>query len=94
MADKARRKEIRDQLRSKALFEFEQSLPMSREKFKSMFDYLNIALGAEKCNDDHSISIRFLNLIGEDEEAIVPWLIDNDGYCDCETLANVEEKFG
>lgn len=93
MTDKARRKEIRDQLRSTLKAEFEKSLPMSREKFQSLFDYIDIALREEKCNDDHTISIRFLNLIGEDEEVVIPWLIDNDGFCDCETLANVEEKF-
>lgn len=93
MTDKARRKEIREQLRATEKAEFEQSLPMSRDKFKSLFDYLDLALGEETCNDDHTISIRFLNLIGEDEDVVIPWLIDNDGYCDCETLANVEEKF-
>jgi hypothetical protein len=66
---------------------------MSRQKFKSLFDYLDIALGEEQCNDDHMITIRFLNLIGEEKDNIVPWLIDNDGYCDCETLANVAERF-
>ncbi len=59
MTDKARRKEIRDQLKSTANAEFEQSLPMSRQNFKSLFDYLDIALGEEKCNDDHTISISF-----------------------------------
>lgn len=93
MADKARRKQIRDQIRAKAMEEFEQSLQMTRQKFKSLFDYLDIALSEEKCNDDHAITIRFLNLIGEEEDSVVPWLIDNDGYCDCETLANVEDKF-
>lgn len=93
MADKARRKQIRDELRLKLQEEFNRSLPMSRDRFKDLFDYLALALTNERCNDDHSITIRFLNLIGEEEDNVVPWLIDNDGYCDCEAMANTEEKF-
>jgi Protein of unknown function (DUF2695) len=94
MTDKIRRKQIRDELRLKARNEFEAKLPMSKDKFKSLFDYLNLALQNEKCSDDHDITSRFLNLIGlSNVDDIVAWLIDNDGYCDCETLANVEELF-
>jgi len=37
MTDKARRKQIRDELRLKVRKEFEDSLPMSRDKFKGLF---------------------------------------------------------
>ncbi|MDR6784608.1 hypothetical protein ABIE26_003254 [Pedobacter africanus] len=94
MADKSRRKQIRDELRLKAQQEFEAGLPMSREKFKSLFDYLDVALAKEGCNDDHALTVWFLNSIGIDEVGdVIGWLIDNGGYCDCETLANVEEQF-
>lgn len=94
MTDKNRRKQIRDELRLKARNEFDAKLPMSKDKFKSLFDYLDLALQDEKCNDDHVITLRFLNLIGlSNVDDVVASLIDNDGYCDCETLANVEELF-
>ncbi|WP_276090476.1 DUF2695 domain-containing protein [Pedobacter sp. JY14-1] len=94
MTDKARRKQIRDRLRLKAKEEFESSLPMTREKFKGLFDYLDSALQKEKCNDDHTLTIWFLNLIGvQNEGEVVGWLIDKNGYCDCEVLANVEDQF-
>jgi len=94
MTDKVRRKQIRDEIRLKAQEEFEAGLPMSREKFKSLFDYLDLALQEDKCNDDHSLTTKFLNLIGvENLGDVLGWLIDNNGFCDCETLANVEEQF-
>lgn len=94
MTDKARRKQIRDELRLKALEEFEVGLPMSREKFKSLFNYLDLALKEEECNDDHTLAIKFLNLVGvENSDEVIGWLIVNGGFCDCETLGNVEELF-
>ncbi len=94
MTDKARRKQIRDELRLKAQEKFESSLPMSREKFKGLFDYLDLALQKEECNDDHALTVWFLNLVGvENVGDVVGWLIDNNGFCDCEVLTNVEEHF-
>jgi hypothetical protein len=94
MADKSRRKQIRDQLRLKAKEEFNQSLPMSTDKFKALFDYLDLTLQNEQCSDDHTLTIWFLNLVGIDNtEDVVGWLIVNGGYCDCEVIANVEELF-
>lgn len=94
MTDKARHKQIRDGLRLKAQEEFEASLPMSRKRFKSLFDYLDLALRGEECNDDHALTIKFLNLVGvENDGDVVGWLIVNNGFCDCTTLANVEEQF-
>ncbi|WP_293313813.1 DUF2695 domain-containing protein [Pedobacter sp. UBA5917] len=94
MADKDMRKQIRNELRLKAQKEFEESLPMTIDKFKSLFDYLDLALQKEKCNDDHCLTIRFLNLIAIDNiDDVISWLLDNNGFCDCETLVNVEEHF-
>jgi hypothetical protein len=94
MTDKFRRKQIRDELRLKVIEEFNRSLPMSTDKFKWLFDYLNQTLANEECADDHSLTLWFLNLIGIDNtDDVVGWLIVNDGYCDCEVLANVEELF-
>ena len=94
MADKVRRKQIKDELRSKAKEAFKRSLPISEDKFKALFNYLNITLETEQCSDDHTLTIWFLDLVGiEHTEAVLVWLIDNGGFCDCEVLANVEELF-
>ncbi|WP_442590846.1 DUF2695 domain-containing protein [Pedobacter sp. AW31-3R] len=94
MVDKARRKQIRDEFRLKVREEFEASLPMSRDKFSGLFDNLDATLQKEICKDDHSLTIWFLNLIGVDNPGdVVSWLIANNGFCDCEILANVEDQF-
>ncbi|WP_214229623.1 DUF2695 domain-containing protein [Pedobacter sp. B4-66] len=92
--DKDRRKQIRNEIRKKALEEFKSSLPMNKENFKRLFDYLDNELKTLGCMDDHTITRRSLNIIGiENTEEILVWLIDHNGYCDCEILANVEEQF-
>ena len=94
MTDKARSKQIRDAFRLRAKKEFEAGLPISRVQFRSLIDYLDLALKEEECNDDHTLTVRFLNLIGVyNTDDVIGWLIDNNGFCDCETLANVEEVF-
>jgi len=94
MINNDRRKQIRDELRLKALNDFEASLPISRNQFKSLFDYLDLTFEQEKCNDDHTLTIKFLNVIGiHNVEDVIVWLTDHNGFCDCEVLANIEEQF-
>jgi len=92
--DKEKRKQVLIDLRKKAREEFEKNLPMSRDNFKMLFDYLDSELKAKKCDDDHEITRTYLNVIGvENTEKILGWLRAKGGYCDCEVLANVEEQF-
>ena len=80
-----RRKQIARNLRLKARQDFENNLPTSRENFEALFDHLH---------DTLKFSVAFLQSLKLDNiEAITKWLGENGGYCDCEVLANVEEKF-
>jgi hypothetical protein len=89
-----RRKQIARDLRLKARQEFENNLPTSRENFKALFNYLDEQLTENNCDHSLKISIKFLQSLNLDNvEVIVEWLKENGGYCDCEALANVEEKF-
>lgn len=89
-----RRKQITRDLRLKARQEFENSLPTSRENFKALFDYLDEQLTGNGCDHSLNHSIRFLQSLNLDNiESITGWLKENGGYCDCEVLANLEEKF-
>ena len=44
---------------------------------------------------DHTLrhTEAFLAERGLDAAAVVPWLRDSGGYCDCEVLANVEDQW-
>lgn len=92
--EKERRKQIRNELRQKQQEEFENSLPMDRKYFENLFDYLDNQLEKTGCDDTHKLTTGFLkkNKI-MNVENILSWLAENGGYCDCEILANVEEKF-
>lgn len=40
------------------------------------------------------MTTKFLENKGfENMNEVIEWLNDQEGYCDCEVLANVEEKF-
>lgn len=89
-----RRKQISRDLKLKARQEFENSLPTSRENFKALFDYLDEQLTDNPCDDTLKLSVFFLQSLKLDNiEEITKWLGENGGYCDCEVLVNVEEKF-
>ena len=89
-----RRKQIKKELREKAKLEFENSLPISREKFTQLFDFLDEKLSEYDCDDSLTLTVEFLqeNKI-EKIEKIESWLQKNGAYCDCEVLNNVEEMF-
>lgn len=92
--EKERRKQIMDDLKKKAAQEFETSLPMSRDNFKNLFDYLDIHLTDKNCDETNSLTKTFLLQSGtENADEVLEWLAEHGGYCDCEILANVEEQF-
>nr|WP_315153997.1 DUF2695 domain-containing protein [uncultured Flavobacterium sp.] len=94
MDDKQRRKQIIKELKQKHQDEFEQSLPIDRTLFKKLFDYLDNKLEENGCDDTDKLTIEFLKKNKVDNiQTVRNWLSENGGYCDCEILANVEEKF-
>lgn len=91
-SEKERRKQIKDELKNKADQEFERSLPMKRDNFKKLFDYLDAQLTGKICDDTNILSKSYLlqsNI--EKVDKVLEWLEEQGAYCDCEILANVEE---
>lgn len=92
--EKQRRKQILNDLKQKQQEEFEQCLPMERKLFENLFDYLDNNLEKNGCDDTNKLTVQFLEKKKlKNIETILMWLTENGGYCDCEILANVEEKF-
>lgn len=58
---------------------------------KALFDYLDAQLGSSECDDTLRHVRDFIRGHSLPEEAIVSWLEDNGGHCDCEALANAEQ---
>jgi hypothetical protein len=69
------------------------SIPMPKEVLGELFDHLDEAL-CESCDHSLRFTIAYLQSKKLEVERVVPWLREHGGYCDCEVLANVEEKFG
>ena len=82
------------ELRRKAAEEFDNSLPMKRELFNKLFDHLDAGLQNEACDHSLALTEQFLAAKEVDNvDEVIAWLGDWGGYCDCEILFNVEEKF-
>lgn len=92
--EKERRKQIQKELQKKAQIEFEKSLPISKELFQNLFDFLDEELEKNGCDDRLKLTKQFLetNQIQNIDE-VKSWLKENGGFCDCEVLYNVEELF-
>lgn len=81
------------EFRRKQREEFEKSLPISRDLFQQLFDYLDEAL-EEGCDDTLRLTETFLHTQNvKNVQEVLFWINDKGGYCDCEVLANVEEIF-
>ncbi|GAA4317353.1 DUF2695 domain-containing protein [Flaviaesturariibacter amylovorans] len=93
-SEKEKRKAALAALRRSAAATFESTLPMPRALFEDLFDHLGEALEEEECDDTLRRTKTFLAEAGvADPKKVVAWLMAHGGRCDCEVLANVEEKF-
>lgn len=90
--EQQRRKELLATLKQNNRAEKLAGLPTSVENLKALFGYLDEALGEQGCDDTLQLTQRFAAAHDIDFAPLKAWLADNGGFCDCEVLANVEEK--
>ncbi|HEY2840769.1 MAG TPA: DUF2695 domain-containing protein [Pirellulales bacterium] len=69
------------------------SIPMAHHDLRDLFDHLDRE-DAPSCDHTPRETIAFLQHRGLDVEPVLAWLREFGGYCDCEVIYNVEEKFG
>jgi hypothetical protein len=70
----------------------EAGLPISKEQFRDLFNWLDETLSKADC--DHSLTRTRQFLIDRNlpVEVTSDWLATHGGFCDCEVLANTEEE--
>lgn len=90
--DKRRKKELLKQFKNDEKNEFEKSLPFSAEIFEELFDYIDTTLESHGCDHTLKYTKKFLENNNLPLKKIIEWLEENGGYCDCEVLANIEDK--
>ena len=71
----------------------DEDIPISVLDLGDLFDFLDLHLTEAGCDHTLSGTRSFLEAQGLSPETIIPWLADNNGYCDCEVLANVEDPW-
>lgn len=91
--EKQKRKAMLASVKQKQQNEMQASMPISLTNLKSLFDYLDERLGVDGCDDTLRITHTFLQSHNLSVADTSEWLAAHGGYCDCEVLANVEEKF-
>ena len=67
-------------------------MPISRAHLTELFGHLDSAL-KNGCDHTSRFTEAFLRSHSLPEATILPWLREYGGYCDCEVLANVEERW-
>jgi hypothetical protein len=91
--EKQRRRAIAQQLKAAQAASLLANVPLRTGQLKELFDYLNSKLTEEGCNDTLYYTERFALETSIPFESLKAWLETEGGYCDCEVVANVEEKF-
>jgi len=89
--EKAHRKEILHAVREDERRKVRNSLPAAVPVLKALFSYVDLQVRSVEC--DHTLRhVRdFIRSQGLPEDAVVGWLKNNGGYCDCEALMNAEQ---
>lgn len=89
--DKDQKKRLQRELRSQQRASLRDSLPMPLTDFHEMLDMLDVELQSQHCDHTRRLATTWLEQKGHDIPAIVAWLEQHGGYCDCEILANIED---
>ena len=67
---------------------------MPEDKFMRLFELLDAKLHAHGFEHDLKLTEQILsNSDVKDVLSVLAWLEEQGGYCDCEVMANVEQKF-
>jgi len=91
--EKQRRKVAMRQLKTAQATSLLSRMPVTGSQLKALFEYLDDKLSEQGCNDTLYHTAQFAAETGLSFANLKAWLEAEGGYCDCEVIANVEEKF-
>lgn len=87
-----RKRELKKKYAQEQRNTFANSLPFDITLFEKLLDYLDEMLGKDGCDHTLKQTTKFLDLNGLPVEKSIAWMKENDGFCDCEVLANIEDR--
>lgn len=88
--EKAQRKQLLHSQREEQRRSIQEGLPVPVAMMKALFTYVDKQLSSSECDDTLRHSGEFLRTNDLPAEAVISWLEDKGGYCDCEVF-NAEE---
>ena len=69
------------------------AFPLPDDKLEAMFDAVEMAIEESGCDHSLRATTVWLSANGVDVAAVVAWLKNNGGFCDCEVIANAREHW-
>jgi len=90
--EKLKRKAAKNAVRQAEQVRIEARLPMPPAQMKALFDFVDQRLTESECDHTFRHTTAFLDSQKIQEDAVLAWLENAGGYCDCEVLCNAEEK--
>ncbi|HEY0049168.1 MAG TPA: DUF2695 domain-containing protein [Pyrinomonadaceae bacterium] len=92
ISEKIRRNQIKRTIKNSEREEILKTLPVQPGVLRKCFDFLNERLSKNGCDDTLNFTLEFIQKNNLPQGDLTYWLENNGGFCDCEVLANVEEK--
>jgi len=69
------------------------AFPLHDDKLEALFDAVEMALEDAGCDHSLRATTEWLSANGVDIGAVVVWLENNGGFCDCEVVANARDHW-
>ena len=91
--EKAKRKALKQAVRQAERERIRTTLPLLPTQMKALFDFVDQQLSGCECDGTLQKTLKFLSSNALLVDSVVKWIEDAGGHCDCEVLANVEERF-
>jgi len=91
--DKRSRKEALDRWKADQRAAARAKLPLPNKQMQAFFDMLDVEFPRKGCDHTLRLTRAWLAENGLPVEAVITWLQENGGYCDCGALANAEEAW-
>lgn len=90
-SEKKSRKAIVDAIRARERADLRDSMPLPVEALTGLINHLESSLADTPCDHTLNQARAYLESAGLKPDAIIPWLDDHGGFCDCEVVYNVAE---
>jgi Protein of unknown function (DUF2695) len=81
---------LADQIAEAERIALQSELPMTIAQVRELFTFLDTR---PSCDHTFSDTIAFIRKHKLDEEAVLTWLREHGGHCDCEVIYNVQDKY-